>query len=170
MKKSYKLLKKITGISCPFFGISWNPRKSDREKIKRVITFLEDRRVLFNPYHLEIPIWVSQSIIEIRAELTKIIPEFDEDSEIVEFLRTMRAACRRYLDRTFKLQDRRFMNDLLIENLIELRSVFGICIAKLSMMYGIDIEEELAEIIPLLNDDDGKKYRLDKRSYKLLDQ
>ena len=138
MKKSYKLLKKITGISCPFFGISWNPRKSDREKIKRVITFLEDRRVLFNPYHLEIPIWVSQSIIEIRAELTKIIPEFDEDSEIVEFLRTMRAACRRYLDRTFKLQDRRFMNDLLIENLIELRSVFGICIAKLSMMYGID--------------------------------
>ena len=38
------------------------------------------------------------------------------------------------------------------------------------MMYGIDIEEELAEIIPLLNDDDGKKYRLDKRSYKLLDQ
>ncbi len=167
MKKSYKLLKKITGISCPFFGISWNPSESDREKIKRFITFLEDRRVLFNPYHLEVPIWVSQSIIEIRAELTKIIPEFDEDSEIVEILRTMRTVCRRYLDRTFKLQDGRFMNGLLIQNLIELRSVFGLCIAKLSMMFGIDIEEELAEIIPVVSDEDGTEYFLEKETFRI---
>ena len=170
MKKSFKLLKSITGISCPFFGVSWNPSKSDRERIKRFLTFLEERRVLFNPYHLEVPIWVSESIIEIRARITDLIPEFDENSEVVEILKTMRSACRRYLDRTFKLQSKRYMNDLLVQNLIEMRSVFGICIAKLSMMYGINIEEELADIIPLINDEDGREYRLDKKTFRLVNK
>ena len=167
MKKSFKLLKNITGISCPFFGISWNPSKTERQKIRKLLTYLEDRRVLFNPYHLEVPIWVSESIIEIRTKLTDLISEFDEESEVVEILRMMRASCRRYLDQTSKLQSKRFINDILIQNIIELRSVFGICIAKLSVMYGIDIEVELADIIPLINDEDNKKYILDKKTYKL---
>ena len=167
MKKNFKLLKNITGISCPFFGISWNPSKTERQKIRKLLTYLEDRRVLFNPYHLEVPIWVSESIIEIRTKLTDLISEFDEESEVVEILRMMRASCRRYLDQTSKLQSKRFINDILIQNIIELRSVFGICIAKLSVMYGIDIEVELADIIPLINDEDNKKYILDKKTYKL---
>lgn len=167
MKKSFKILKDITGISCPFFGVSWNPSETDRHKIRKLLTYLEDRRVLFNPRHLEVPSWVSESIIDIRTKLSDLIAEFDEDSEVVEILRTMRSSCRRYLDRTFKFQRERFMSDILVQNILELRSVFGICIAKLSVMYGINIEEALAEIIPLINDEDNKRYVIDKKTFLL---
>jgi len=169
MKKSFKLLKKITGISCPFFGVSWNPSKTDREKIKKWLVYLEDRRLLFNPFHLEVPIWISESIIDIRAKITDLISEFDDNSEVIEILRTMRSACRRYLDQTYKLQSKGFMERVIIQNLIELRSVFGVCIAKLSIMYGIDLEEEITEIIPLL-DDDGTEFSLNQKTYKLKKQ
>ena len=39
--------ERLTGISCPFFGISWNPTEIDRTKANRIIRFLEDRRVLY---------------------------------------------------------------------------------------------------------------------------
>ena len=42
--------ERLTGISCPFFGISWNPTEIDRTKANRIIRFLEDRRVLYNLY------------------------------------------------------------------------------------------------------------------------
>ena len=167
MKKSFKLLKNITGISCPFFGVSWNPSKSDREKIKKLLTYLEDRRVLFNPYHLEVPIWVSESIIDIRARITELLSEFDENSEVVEILRTIRSACRRYLDQTYKVQSKDYMERMIIQNLIEFRSVFGICVAKLSIMYGIDLEEEITEIIPLLDDEDCREFKFDQKTYRL---
>jgi len=167
MKKSFKILKKITGISSPVIGVSWNPNDTDRDKIKNLITYLEDRRVLFNPFQLEFPIWVSKSVIEIRSKLTKILSSFDENSETSELLRTMRSSCRRYLDKTFRLQKHNFTDRYLIENLIELRSTFGICIGKLSIMYGIDMEENLIEIVPLVDDSDGKKYTIDKKSYTI---
>jgi hypothetical protein len=167
MKKSFKVLKRITGISCPVFGISWTPVKSERDKIKSLITFLEDRRVLFNPFHMEVPIWVSESVIEIRIKITEILESFGDDSETTELLRTMRYSCRRYLDKTFQIQKQHYMNHSLVENLIELRSVFGLCIGKLAIMYGINIEEDLANIIPLMEDSDGKKYELDKKSFQL---
>jgi len=167
MKKSFEVLKKITGISCPIFGISWTPVKSERGKIKSLITFLEDRRILFNPFQMEVPIWVSESVIEIRIKITEILALFRDESETTEILRTMRSSCRRYLDKTFKGHKQHYMNHYLVENLIELRSVFGICIGKLAIMYGINIEEDLANIIPLLEDSDGKKFELDKKTYQL---
>ena len=106
MKKSYKIIKKITGISCPFFGISWNPCKSDQEKIKNLLIFLEDRRVLFNAINIETPIWVSESIIEIRKILTDLIPEFDDNSETCEILRTMRSSCRHYWIKPLKINQK----------------------------------------------------------------
>ena len=168
MKKSFKVIKNITGISCPFFGISWNPSKSDRNKIKSFLIFLEDRRVLYNPFHKEVVPWVAESIIEIRKKITDFIPDFDEDSEVVDILQMMRSSCRRYLDRTYKYQNQYSLNQILIENLFELRTVFGICIAKLSMMYGINLSEELLDIIPLTNDEDKKNYELNKINQKLI--
>ena len=47
--------ERLTGISCPFFGISWNPPESDRKIAHKVIRFLEDKRVLIfesNAYSL----------------------------------------------------------------------------------------------------------------------
>jgi len=71
MKMNFKeVSKRITGISVPFFGVSWNPPESERKIAKRIISFLEDRRVLYSPYDMEMPMHCVESIIEIRKYLT----------------------------------------------------------------------------------------------------
>ena len=57
----------------------------------------------------------------------------------------MRAACREYLDETRQHMSPMF--SFLIA-LGKLRSLFGVNIAYLAIEYGIDIEGELASIIP----------------------
>ena len=56
-RKSHKIrfkeiIRRLTGFSTPFFGISWQPPESERKTIRKLFNFLEDRRVLFNPYML----------------------------------------------------------------------------------------------------------------------
>ena len=40
-------------------------------------------------------------------------------------------------------------------------------IGKLSIMYGIDIEKQLADIVPIIKDD-GKEIRYDKQSMRII--
>jgi hypothetical protein len=54
-----QILSHLTGLSCPIFGISWNPTEPEISITKRVITFLEDRRVLYNPYDMECLLFVN---------------------------------------------------------------------------------------------------------------
>jgi len=123
--------------------------------------FLEDRRVLYNPYEIEIPEHCIDSVIQIRVFLTQKIGEVDQDSELSMSLRAMRAACRKYLDRMGVTNDliqfgarREFNNRWELHSFIgELRGVFGIHIAKIAVAYGIDVEEDLVSIIPELDID-----------------
>ena len=58
-----KIVKSLTGISTPVFGISWNPPETDREIVSKLVIFLEDRRALYNAYNIETPMFVNQSIL-----------------------------------------------------------------------------------------------------------
>jgi hypothetical protein len=91
--KFRKIAKSLTGFSTPVFGISWNPSESDRDIVRKVITFLEDRRALYNPYNIETPICVDQSILDIRKVLTDTLQKLADDPDISPHLRAMRAAC-----------------------------------------------------------------------------
>ncbi|MFC2051073.1 DUF6650 family protein, partial [Chloroflexota bacterium] len=93
-----KIAKSLTGFSTPVFGISWNPPDSDRDIVRKVITFLEDRRALYNPYNIETPIFVDQSILEIRKELTNTLQKLGDNPDVSPHLRAMRAACRKYMN------------------------------------------------------------------------
>src|SRR5437879_1509797 len=92
------LARRITGFSTPIIGISWNPPAAERDTVRAFLNFLEDRRVLFNPFHLEVEYQVQQSVQQIRAECTKAIGSLPDDSAAVAPLRGLRAACRRFLD------------------------------------------------------------------------
>jgi len=61
-------------------GVSWSAPEPQRQIVRRVIAFVEDPRVLYNPYNIEIDREVSTSAFEIRGELTKAIPTLPEDS------------------------------------------------------------------------------------------
>lgn len=73
-KVTAETARRITGISGPFGGLQWaDPGPSDAEIVRRFLLFLEDRRVLYNPMHLEVTSQVERSIHEIRQECTKTL-------------------------------------------------------------------------------------------------
>lgn len=164
-----ELVNHITGVSTPIFGVSWNPSEPEREKIRKLIIFLENRRALYNPDNMETVQWVDESVLKIREELTEGLQQLGEGSSAAPSLRAMRAACRQYLDKLELLKIihsyRGSIEELGIENLgdmyrnlhfessiWELRAIFGIHIAKLCAMYGIDLEGKLISILPPVED------------------
>ncbi len=152
-----KIAKSLTGISTPVFGFSWNPPETEREIVRKLLVFLEDRRALYNPFDIEMPEYVDRSIIEVRRELTKILKTLDENAEISQHIRAMRTACRKFLNQITPHNRHRYYgydNAEFFAALGELRAIFGIHIAQLCVKYGIDIEQELASILPMA---DNKK-------------
>jgi len=165
MKTTFKkIARSLTGFSTPVFGVSWNPPETDREIVKKLITFLEDRRALYNPYNIETVLWVTESIMEIRKRLTDVLETLDDGSDISAHIRAMRAACRKYMDENevqLKIRGITHRGESLT-SLGELRGVFGIHIAQLCVKYGVDIEGELATILPV-EDDETKKVKIKRK-------
>jgi len=157
--KFKEIIKRITGISTPIFGISWSPDNTERDLAQEIISYLEDRRVLYNPSIVESPHHCVESVLQIREFLTAKIGKIDQDSELSNSLRAMRAACRKFLERSgynegpflIRLGDHMGRSWDFITAVGELRGVFGIHLAKIAVAYGIDIEEDLASIIPDLD-------------------
>lgn len=153
-----EIANRLTGFSTPIFGVSWNPPEPERAVARRVLAFLEDRRVLYNPYHIEIDDQVTGSVLEIRRFLTPEIGALDTDSGLAGHLRAIRAACRKYLDdtgpssrRLKALQQwRGFGFDFFLE-LGELRATVGKHVAAIAVMYGLDVEGDLADVLPALD-------------------
>jgi hypothetical protein len=162
--KFKEIANRLTGFSCPVFGVSWNPVEADVTKARRIISFLEDRRVLYVPSEVEVPGHCVHSVLEIRRFLTSEIGNLAFDDELPKNLRGMRAACRKFLS-TVVDDDRDiviFANRLghyaswtFIGALGEMRGVFGMHIAKIAIQYGIDVEDDLASILPA-GDNDGE--------------
>ena len=44
------IISRLTGISTPIFGISWNPPELEQTVAKELLAYLEDRRYLYSPY------------------------------------------------------------------------------------------------------------------------
>ena len=71
-----KITSRITGISVPLFGISWNPVDEEKRAARDLLHFLEDRRVLYYPDEREGADYCRQSVEEIRKELTRSLKSF----------------------------------------------------------------------------------------------
>jgi hypothetical protein len=89
---------KITGISTPFGGISWDENKSKVQKYEYLFIFLSSKRILINPIEMEIPEQCVTSVLDIK----KTIVEFSRNIQQIEFdksvLSHMMNACNIYLD------------------------------------------------------------------------
>lgn len=149
MKIAFKeLAGRITGISIPIFGLSWNPPESEREIVRETFIFLEDRRALYNDFAHEIDHEVAESVLQIRTEITGALKRIPENSEAVAPLKAIRAACREYLDSTRERHRGLGGPFAFMSQLGRLRAMVGVQVAYLSVKYGIDIDGELVRVIP----------------------
>jgi hypothetical protein len=150
--KISSMLAHLTGISCPIAGVSWQPPVDERDKARRLLVFLSDRRALYVPYNIETDLLVTQSVLEIRKRLVADLEDVKADSQIGKLLAAMAAACRKFLNETGGPRGPRPYcagEPAFFERLGELRGFFGIHVAVLACAYGLDVDGELAAILPV---------------------
>jgi len=94
-----EIANRLTGISTPLGGVSWQSSDLEVSAARRVIAFLEDRRVLYAPDELEVPSHCVSSVLEIRHFISGELGKLDTKSEFAASLRAMRAASRKFLER-----------------------------------------------------------------------
>ena len=151
-----EILSRLTGIDTPIFGVSWNPPEADITVARRLVRYLEDRRVLYNPWHIEIPEHCIESVIEIRRFLSDVLQDLATSGELEASVRAMRSACRKFLDTTARPDEQiipyayrsGWQSWAFFSALGELRGVFGVHLAKLAAQHGLDVEEPLSSILP----------------------
>lgn len=170
--KFSEIANRLTGISTPFGGASWQAAELEIGAARRVIAFLEDRRVLYEPGEMEDPSHCVHSVIEIRHCLSDELGKLDSGSELAASLRAMRAACRKFLERvgTDGRDGIRYASGGGYQSwtfgsaLGELRGMFGVHVAKVAAQFQLDVEDKLASILPANADaDTGDDDRLFRR-------
>jgi len=162
--KVREILNRLTGFSTPLFGASWQPPELEVSAARRVIAFLEDRRVLYAPDELEVPHHCVHSVIEIRHFLSSELGKLDRRSHLAESLSAMRAACRKFLERPSGSGEAKLLyaNQWghcaswdFYSGLGEMRGIFGVHFARVAAEFKLDVEDRLAAIFPARADTDG---------------
>lgn len=160
-----KLSSRLTGLDLLGFGASWEPATSDAAVAESLLRYLEDRRVLYASADVEIAEHCIESVLDIRRELTNVLARGGIDPVLAGSLQAMRASCRAFLQRLRldpKLDGFEIvhlyrddphrpigLHDWVLNQAIgELRGVIGVHVALMASRYGIDVEDDLATILP----------------------
>ena len=163
--KFSEIANRLTGISTPLGGMSWQPTELEVSAARRVVSFLEDRRVLYAPDELEVPSHCVHSVLEIRRFLTAEIGRLDSGSEFAASLRAMRIACRKFLERVGVDGDERtvlyanhhghWASWTFYSALGEMRGTSGVHLARIATQFKLDIQDKLAAILPEKDEEDS---------------
>ena len=152
--------RRITGISIPFGGVQWaDPGPSQRDRARDYLLMLEDRRVLYNPMWLEVPSQVTDSVHEIRKASTDALRQFDEQDFATVPIRAIREACRRFHDDAqihvphMDQPHRHGGSAGFFIALGALRATIGQQVAVLIAHYDLEVEGDLASVLPHIGDE-----------------
>src|SRR5436305_1449125 len=101
--EAQNLLSRLGGFSASLTGggISLKMPESEKAVVRELIISLENRRVLYVDYILEIEEQVVDSILEMRKELTASMKRVRKGTPAYSAFEVMRAECRRFLTGPF---------------------------------------------------------------------
>lgn len=142
-----------TGLGAFGFSLNWEKVPGDEQVAHRVITFLEDRRLLFGERLGGDELHCVRSAIEIRYFLTEELTKAKPGHSLADSLHAMRTATRAFVDAAgpdasnFRYYHGH-MTDRFSLALGELRSRIGLHLAVIADQYGIEVEPSLAKILP----------------------
>jgi hypothetical protein len=152
--------RRLTGFSIPVFGVPWSPSEPRRDAARRLVTFLEDRRVLYAPEEMEVPSHCVTSVVDIRRHITEELQRGPDDDDLAQSMRAMRASCRKFLDIAdgdvvrFGGRSGHWASWKFNGALGELRGLFGLHLTRIAVQYGVEIEDDLATILPAEDEGD----------------
>lgn len=143
-KKNHEelMLQCLEGGKRVMFQFLTKPK--DAHIAKRVLHLLEDKGVLYQPYHFENDFYVVESLKEIRNALTAIKGEIDPASTLYIIVESILSACRYYMNSTSVGAGQ----EELKFSLGALRKVVGINIRDLEKNYRLTASHHLRSIIP----------------------
>jgi len=90
--------KRLRGVQTPFGGANWEPFADDFDAARELVSFLEDRRVLYMPIDREYPEHCVQSVLAIREFCTGMLARISDTSALHPPVRLIRGACRQFCD------------------------------------------------------------------------
>lgn len=159
---------RVTGVSFPWFGVSWEYGDSDKDIVRRVFIFLEDRRVLYTPLDAQTFFWVGESAIQIRDMITRELSGKSIGRELQERLERMRKSVRKFadaLDEIKQLQNSGSITEFEIRDrqvlaLGEMRGSVNPLLADLAIEYKVEVEEDLAAVLQPVASAPGSKNSL----------
>ncbi len=161
-----EIASRLTGISTPLGGVSWQASEVEASAARRIIAFLEDHRVLYAPDELEVPEHCVHSVMDIRRFLTVELGKLDSGSELGASLRAMRAAGHKFLGRvgvngreaTLYANHRgHWASWTFYSALGEMRGTFGVHLVRIAAQFQLDVEDKLASILPAKDEDDDHR-------------
>lgn len=150
-----EILAGVTGVSVPIFGIQWKPVTAEIAVARDVLRTLEDKRVLYRPHETEGAQYCLRSVEDMRNILTGALQQVNPQTHVGKQFAKIRRACREFCDivgsPAFDRAARPMQKSLLSRELTKLRKTVGGAVAAIVIAYGLDVEDDLASIIPFNN-------------------
>lgn len=147
-----EMLSHITGFSVPVCGLQWTPPQSEAKVARDLIRELEDRRVFYRPEEQEGHAYCLRSVTEICHLLTEALKVIEPKTQIGKNIAALRKASRDFCDAIgdpgFDAAPRPAQRSALATELAKFRRAAGREIGCIAIAYGLDVEDELASIIP----------------------
>lgn len=150
-------LPRINGLSGPIGGVQWENKPTEAQIVKKLFALLEDRRVLYEPSHAEVPGHCAHSILKLRELLALVGQDLGHEGVLYEQVRALSAACRKFLGR-MNYDDPAVIRDTSMDGhwrswqfqdaLGQLRGIFGVHIAVMADRFGVEVPDELKPILP----------------------
>ena len=162
----FNILKRISGFSTPFFGMSWSLTSTEREITQGLITYLEDQRIFQMPLQVKeyrrswwtlwlIPIaqdvkyivsqddmnYAIESASEIRKNLSDTMENLDRESSLFLLIAPMREACRIFLEASMDRETTIIEDDEFEFLLGNLKQAFSKQITQICRCYKIEISK-----------------------------
>lgn len=117
----------------------------DERFAKQLLAVLEDKGVLYIPYHQENQTFIIESLKELRQLAVSISPNLDYGSQLEIIITSIANACRYYMNTTSidaNVQEIEY-------SLGALRKIIGVNIGQLVQHYDLHLSSQLQSIVPV---------------------